>query len=311
MAKLLWEPSKQRIEDTNMYAFMQAVNEKFNKSFSDYSGLYEWSVENLEDFWQTAWDFLGIKASKQYDNVIENPDKMPGAKFFTGSYLNFAENLLRYRNDNKALIFRGEDSVRREFTYNQLYTEVAKVASSLRKLGLKPGDRVVGFMPNMPESIIAMLAATSLGATWSSCSPDFGIKGVLDRFGQTEPKVLFTADGYFFKGKPLDSIERISGIVDKIPSIEQVVVVPYTSDKPEISNLKNSIHYKDFLDETATEIEFEQLPFDHPLYIMYSSGTTGLPKCMVQSAGGILLHLSYLLHRLWGFPILYLQCRTF
>ena len=290
MAKLLWEPSQQRIENTNMYAFMQTVNKKFNKSFSDYNGLYEWSVENLEDFWKTTWDFLGIKASKNFDKVVENPDKMPGAKFFTGAYLNFAENLLRHRNDNKALIFRGEDSVRRELTYNQLYSQVAKVASSLRKLDVKPGDRVVGFMPNMPESIIAMLAATSLGATWSSCSPDFGIKGVLDRFGQTEPKVLFTADGYFFKGKPLDCIERISGIVDQIPSIKQVVVVPYTSDKPEISNLKNSIHYKDFLDETATEIEFEQLPFDHPLYIMYSSGTTGLPKCMVQSAGGILLH---------------------
>jgi acetoacetyl-CoA synthetase len=290
MAKLLWEPSQQRIENTNMYAFMQTVNEKFNKSFSDYNGLYEWSVENLEDFWKTTWDFLDIKASKKFDKVIENPDKMPGAKFFTGAYLNFAQNLLRHRNNNKALIFRGEDSVRRELTYNQLYSQVAKVASSLRKLDVKPGDRVVGFMPNMPESIIAMLAATSLGATWSSCSPDFGIKGVLDRFGQTEPKVLFTADGYFFKGKPLDSIERISGIVDKIPSIKQVVVVPYTSDKPEISSLKNSVHYKDFLDETATEIEFEQLPFDHPLYIMYSSGTTGLPKCMVQSAGGILLH---------------------
>ena len=290
MAKLLWEPSKERIENTNMYSFMQTVNEKFNKSFSDYDSLYEWSVENLEDFWKTSWDFLGIKASKEYDKVVENPDKMPGAKFFTGSYLNFAENLLRYRNDNKALIFRGEDSVRREFTYNELYAEVAKLASSLRKLGLKPGDRVVGFMPNMPESIIAMLAATSLGATWSSCSPDFGIKGVLDRFGQTEPRVLFTADGYFFKGKSLDSLERISGIIDKLPSIEKVVVVPYTSENPDISNLKNSVHYKDFIDEEATEIEFEQLPFDHPLYIMYSSGTTGLPKCMVQGAGGILLH---------------------
>jgi acetoacetyl-CoA synthetase len=290
MAKLLWEPSKDRIEKSNMYAFMQMVNEKFGKSYSDYDSLYEWSVENLEGFWETAWDFLGIKASKKYDKVVENQDKMPGAKFFTGSNLNFAENLLQHRNDNKALIFRGEDSVRREFTYNQLYAEVAKVASSLRKLGLKPGDRVVGFIPNMPESIIAMLAATSLGATWSSCSPDFGIKGVLDRFGQTEPRVLFTADGYFFKGKPLDSLERISGIIDKLPSIEKVVVVPYTNENPDISNLKNSIHYKDFIDETATEIEFEQLPFDHPLYIMYSSGTTGLPKCMVQGAGGILLH---------------------
>jgi len=290
MAKLLWEPSRERIENTNMYAFMKIVNEKFNTHFSDYDGLYEWSVENLEDFWSTAWDFLGIKASKGYDKVVENPDKMPGAKFFTGAKLNFAENLLRHRNDNKALIFRGEDSVRKEFTYNQLYAEVAKVASSLKKSGIKPGDRVVGFVPNMPESIIAMLAATSLGATWSSCSPDFGIKGVLDRFGQTEPKILFTADGYFFKGKPLNSLERIGGIIDKLPSIEKVVVIPYTSDNPDISNLKNSVHYKDFIDDSATEIEFEQLPFDHPLYIMYSSGTTGLPKCMVQGAGGILLH---------------------
>ena len=290
MAKLLWEPSQDRIKSTNMYAFMQTVNKIFNKDFSDYDALYGWSVENLEDFWKTAWDFLDIKASEKYEKVIENQDKMPGAKFFTGSRLNFAENLLRHRNDNKALIFRGEDSVRRELTYNQLYKEVAGVAASLRKLGIKPGDRVVGFMPNMPESIIAMLGATSIGATWSSCSPDFGIKGVLDRFGQTEPRVLFTADGYFFKGKPLDSIERIGGIIDKLPSIEKVVVVPYTSENPDISNLKNSVHYKDFIDEKADEIEFEQLPFDHPLYIMYSSGTTGLPKCMVQGSGGILLH---------------------
>ncbi len=290
MAKLLWEPSQDRIKSTNMYAFMQTVNKIFNKDFSDYDALYGWSVENLEDFWKTAWDFLDIKASEKYEKIIENQDKMPGAKFFTGSRLNFAENLLRHRNDNKALIFRGEDSVRRELTYNQLYKEVAGVAASLRKLGIKPGDRVVGFMPNMPESIIAMLGATSIGATWSSCSPDFGIKGVLDRFGQTEPRVLFTADGYFFKGKPLDSIERIGGIIDKLPSIEKVVVVPYTSENPDISNLKNSVHYKDFIDEKADEIEFEQLPFDHPLYIMYSSGTTGLPKCMVQGSGGILLH---------------------
>ncbi len=290
MAKLLWKPDSQRIENTNMYAFMQKVNQEYNKNFSDYNELYDWSCENLEDFWKLAWDFLDVNASRQYDNVIENRDKMPGAKFFTGAHLNFAQNLLKYRSDNKALIFRGEDSVRREFTYNELYTEVARVASSLRKLGLKVGDRVVGFMPNMPESIIAMLAATSIGATWSSCSPDFGIKGVLDRFGQTKPKVLFTADGYFFKGKPLDSLERISGIVDQIPSMEKVVVVSYTNEKPDISNLKNSVHYGDFIDKDAAEIEFEQLPFDHPLYIMYSSGTTGLPKCMVQSAGGILLH---------------------
>ena len=226
MTHPLWQPSEKRIKSTNMYRFMSLVNEKFNKDFQEYTGLWEWSVENLEDFWSTAWDFLDIKASVPYTKAVENPDKMPGAKFFSNCKLNFAQNLLQFRNDNLALIFRGEDSVRQTLTYNQLYDEVAKTAASLKAMGISKGDRVVGFVPNMPESIIAMLAATSLGAIWSSCSPDFGIKGVLDRFGQTKPRVLFTADGYFFKGKPLDSIQRIAGIVKELPSIEKIVVIP-------------------------------------------------------------------------------------
>jgi len=290
MPEKLWEPSEEQITSTNMYRFMTIVNEKFNKNFTDYTRLWEWSVENLEDFWAAAWDFLDIKASVPYEKVIQDKDKMPGAKFFVGSKLNFAENLLRFRDDRTALVFRGEDAVRRTLTYNQLYDEVAKTAASLKAMGVKAGDRVVGFVPNMPESIIAMLAATSLGAVWSSCSPDFGIKGVLDRFGQTRPKVLFTADGYFFKGKPLSSIERIAGIVAELPSIEKIVVVPYISEKPDISALPNAVHYADFKDPSATEIDFVQMNFDDPLYIMYSSGTTGLPKCMVQSIGGVLLH---------------------
>jgi acetoacetyl-CoA synthetase len=286
----LWQPSEPRIKSTNMYRFMTLVNDRFNKEFTEYADLWEWSVENLADFWSTAWEFLDIKASVPYTNAIENPDKMPGAKFFTNSKLNFAQNLLQFRNDRPALIFRGEDSVRRTLTYNQLYDEVAQTAASLRDMGIAKGDRVVGFVPNMPESIIAMLAAASLGAIWSSCSPDFGIKGVLDRFGQTRPRVLFTADGYFFKGKPLDSIQRIAGIVKELPSIEKIVVIPYTTTKPDISSLPNAVHFADFKTQDATQIEFTQMEFDDPLYIMYSSGTTGLPKCMVQSGGGVLLH---------------------
>jgi len=291
MSKLLWEPTQERIKNTNMYRFMNFINEKYSQNFTEYPSLYQWSVENIPDFWAAMWEFAGIKASKPYDQIIDDLGKMPGAKWFSGTRLNFAENLLRYRDDHRALIFKGEDQVAARMTYAELYDEVARVASSLRTAGVQAADRVVGFMPNMPETIIAMLAATSIGATWSSCSPDFGIKGVLDRFGQIQPKVLFTADGYFFKGKRLDSLERISNIIKELPSIEKSVVVPYTEKNPDISGLPNAILYKDFRSsESNLEIEFEQLPFDHPLYIMYSSGTTGLPKCMVQSAGGILIH---------------------
>ncbi|MBW2646043.1 MAG: acetoacetate--CoA ligase [Deltaproteobacteria bacterium] len=299
MAKRLWKPSEERIKNTNMYRFMNFINEKYNCNFTEYSHLYQWSIENIPEFWVAMWEFSDIKASKHYDQIIDDIAKMPGARWFSGARLNFAENLLRYRDDRTALIFRGEDQVADTMTYGELYDEVARVAKSLRAAGVQIDDRVVGFMPNMPQTIIAMLAATSIGAVWSSCSPDFGIKTVLDRFGQVKPKVLFTADGYFFKGKRLDSLDRISKIIKEIPSIEKIVVVPYTEKKPDISGLSNAIHYKEFRSsESNLEIKFEQLPFEHPLYIMYSSGTTGLPKCLVQSAGGILInHLKeHILH---------------
>ena len=291
MGKLLWQPSEERIKSTNMYRFMGFINEKYNKDFSDYDPMYHWSVENISDFWAAMWEYADIKASVPYEKVIEDDKKMPGAEWFPGARLNFAENLLRRRDDQVALIFKGEDHDTTRMTYAELYDEVARVAKSLREAGVQPGDRVAGFMPNMPHTIIAMLAAASAGATWSSCSPDFGIKGVMDRFGQIKPKVLFTANGYWFKGKSLDSLARISDILKQLPSIEKVVVVPYTEQNPDISGVPNAAHYDDFkASDSGLEIDFEQLPFNHPLYIMYSSGTTGLPKCMVQSAGGILIH---------------------
>ena len=210
MARLLWQPSEKRIQNSNMFRFMTAVNEQYKKDFSEYNHLYQWSVDSIADFWASMWDFTEIRASKTFDKVVNDTTMMPGARWFSGAKLNFAENLLRFRDNRTALTFRGEDQITRTITYTELYNEVADVAYALKKAGVQIGDRVVGFMPNMPETIIAMLATASMGAIWSSCSPDFGIKGVLDRFGQIKPKILFAADGYWFKGKKIDSLERIS-----------------------------------------------------------------------------------------------------
>ena len=246
MTKLLWTPAKEQIQQTNMYRFMSGINQKYAKNFTEYKELWQWSVENIPEFWEEMWDFGDIVASKPFDQAIDDATKMPGAKWFPGARLNFAENLLRFRDDQVALVFRGEDQVHRSLTYAELYDEVARVAHSLRSMGVTVGDRVVGFMPNIPESIIAMLAATSIGAAWSSCSPDFGIKGVLDRFGQIKPKVLFTANGYFFKAKKLDCLERVTNILNQIDSVEKVVVVPYTEEAPDISAIPNAVVFDDF-----------------------------------------------------------------
>jgi acetoacetyl-CoA synthetase len=291
MGSLLWQPSAEQMRNSNLYKFMQFVNKKHGQNFSQYTPLYEWSIENIADFWAAMWEFGEVKASKAYDSVVDDVYKLPGARWFSGARLNFAENLLRYRDDHTAFVFRGEDRNSVKMTYAEVYNEVARLAKSLRGLGIQPGDRVVGFMPNMPETAIAMLAAASIGATWSSCSPDFGTKGVLDRFGQIQPRVLFTADGYTYKGKRFDSLERIAHVLEELPTIEKVVVVPYIEEKPDIRQVANTVDYRDFKSfEENLVIDFEQLPFEHPLFIMYTSGTTGLPKCLVQSAGGILLN---------------------
>ena len=298
MGKLLWEPSYERIQNANMTAFIHGINQEYDQHINDYNDLWQWSVTNISDFWQEMWAYGGVIASTQPTTIINNDKTMPGARWFEGARLNFAENLLRFRDEQTAIIFYGEDRIRRELSYNALFSEVSAVAAALKSLGVTTGDRVAGFMPNLPETIIAMLAATSLGATWSSCSPDFGIKGVLDRFGQIKPRVLFTADGYWFKGKRIDSLDRVQKILEQIDSVEKVVVVPYAQDDPDLSKIPNSVRFHDFKIKNPSPLEFTQLPFDHPLYIMYSSGTTGLPKCMVQSAGGILLQQmkEHLLH---------------
>ncbi len=291
MAKKLWEPSEERIQNTEMYRFMRRINEQHGQNFTSYDELYRWSVDNIPDFWAAMWEFAEIRTSKPFHTVVDDPYRLPGARWFEGAELNFAENLLRFRDDRTALIFWGEDRARRRVTYAELYREVTRVATALRALGIRPGDRVAGFMPNMPESIIAMLAATSIGATWSSCSPDFGKKGVLDRFGQIRPRVLFAADGYAFKGRLFDSLARVKEIADNLPSLEKIVITPYIDADPDLGALPGAVLFDDFKATPGdAEFRFEQLPASHPLYIMFTSGTTGLPKCMVQSAGGILVN---------------------
>jgi acetoacetyl-CoA synthetase len=289
MNKLLWQPSAKRIRNTNIYHFMNYVNSRHGKSFANYEDLYKWSIEESPVFWATLWDYAEVIHSRSYDLVVEEINKMPGARWFEGARLNFAENLLRYRDDRIALSFKGEARPTLSITYSELYQQVARLAKSLRHMGIQPGDRIAAFMPNMIETVVAMLAATSIGAIWSSCSPDFGIKGVLDRFGQIEPRILFTADGYFYNGKEFDSLDRISEIIKYLPSIEKIVVVPYKDMEPDIAAMANTVLFEDFLAREAKDLTFEQVPANHPLYILYSSGTTGVPKCIVHGAVGTLL----------------------
>ncbi|MCP4689284.1 MAG: AMP-binding protein, partial [Desulfobacterales bacterium] len=264
MARMLWEPSEEQIRKSNMFRFMNVINEKYGREFSEYDALYQWSIQHIPEFWDAMWEFAEIIGSREAGQVVDDPAKMPGAKWFPGARLNYAENLLRHRDDRTALVFKGEERAPVRMTYAELYDAVARLAASLRSIGVESGDRVVGFMPNMPESIIAMLAAVSIGATWSSCSPDFGIKGVLDRFGQIKPKVLFTANGYSFKGKEIDCLEKIRHILDDLPSIRKVVVVPYTRTEPDIGEIPNAVHYREFRsDQSGLEIEFARLPFEH------------------------------------------------
>ncbi len=295
----LWQPSPERVASASISAFMKEAGKRAGRSFAGYGELYQWSIDQPEQFWPAVWDFCQIIASVRGERVLADGDKMPGAKWFPEARLNFAQNLLRRRDDTDALVFWGEDRVKRRLSHGELYRAVAQLAAALRAQGVKPGDRVAAYMPNMPETVIAMLAAASIGAIFSSSSPDFGVQGVLDRFGQIEPKVLIAADGYYYNGKTLDSLEKMGAIVAKLPSVERVVIVPYVHAQHDLKGIRGAQMYGDFVAPHGheTEIHFSQLPFSHPLYIMYSSGTTGVPKCIVHSAGGSLLqHLKE--HRL-------------
>ena len=290
MNKPLWQPSADRIAEANLTAFKEFVAKAHGIEVADYAALHAFSVDDMERFWTAVWDFCGVIARDRGGRVLVDGDRMPGARFFPDATLNFAENLLRRRDEATAIRFRAEDKVERTLTWHGLYDEVSRVSQGLAALGLAPGDRCAGFVPNSPEAVIGMLATTALGGVWTSCSPDFGSQGVLDRFGQVAPKVLFACDGYFYNGDWFSTVDRIRTVVDAIPSIERVVVFSIGGDAPDPDDVPNAVAWTDFVaPHTPSTIDFAQLHFDHPLYIMYSSGTTGPPKCIVHGAGGTLL----------------------
>lgn len=293
----LWKPSEEQIRQANVTRFIDSVNQKYGKKISGYFDLYQWSIDRIPDFWAHLWDFADLKISRKYEKVIDDLKQFPGARWFPGARLNFAENLLRYRDDRLALIFRGETKKSAQMTYAELSRTVARLARALREMGVKPGDRVAAYMPNLMETAIAMLAGASVGAVWSSCATDIGARAALDRLGQIEPKVLFTVNGYYYKGKTFSAVENAAEIAKGIPSLEKVVVASYTDERPDLSRFPKAVAWEEFLaKESDSRMQFEQLPFDHPIYIMFSSGTTGKPKCLVQGAGGVLMnHLKELI----------------
>jgi len=284
----IWSPSPERIARTQLTRFMRFVRERHRAPVPDYAALHRWSIEFPENFWSALWDFCEIRAQTRATQILADGNRMPGARWFIAARLNYAENLLRRDGNTAAIIFRNERGQRRELSWAQLRRETARIADGLRAAGVQPGDRVAAYLPNIPETVIAMLAATSIGAVFSSCSPDFGLSGVLDRFGQITPKVLFAADGYRYAGKTLDCMETIRAVKEKIASIECVVLVPCLNERPALDTIGSAVAFAQFGDSTAP-LSFEQLPFDHPAFILYTSGTTGVPKCIVHSAGGALL----------------------
>ncbi len=290
MDQPLWQPSEARIERANMTAFAREMAAAHGERLRDYAALRAWSVERPELFWPALWRYGEVQASRRWQDVLVDGERMPGAAWFVGAELNFAENLLRHPDDRPAIIAWTEDGRRDKLSYRELYQEVARLAAALRREGVGRGDRVAAVMPHAAKTIVAMLATTALGAIWSSCSPDFGVQGVVDRFGQIAPKVLITIDGYRYNGKPIDVRGKLAEIAARLPGLQRVVMAPFLEPAPAPGSLAGAVSYDDFVVNDPGPIPFAQLPFAHPVYILYSSGTTGVPKAIVHGAGGTLLH---------------------
>lgn len=287
----MWQPTQESIESSNLKAFFAYIQSNRRIEIEDYDSLANWALDDKEAFWSSVWDFCGVVAPKKGSSLSEGSGEIYETKFFPDARLNFAENLLQQDGQEPAIIFWGEDKVKRSVSHQELIQAVADLGRYLMEAGVNAGDRVAGFVPNTPEAVIAMLATASVGAVWTSCSPDFGVEAVLDRFGQVEPKVLFSADGYYYGGKSHDCLEKLDLILRGLPSVQRAVIFPYAGSKADFNVWTNAISWQAALKEGKGKpvIDFEYVPFDHPLYILYSSGTTGAPKCIVHSVGGTLL----------------------
>ncbi len=289
---ILWKPNQEQIDKTQLESFRKQVNMRFNIDIRNYNDLHRWSVDNIEEFWKSIWGYLSPICSKEPSTIIKDEDKMFQPNWFEGCKMNFAENLLRFKSDKTALISINEKNEEVKISYNQLFDQVESLASSMKKWGVSPGDRVGSIMPNCSETVIAMLATTSIGAIWSSCSPDFGVNGILSRFKQINPKIIFACNSYFYSGKKFSIVKKLTKIISHLNTLEKIII---TSEKDLPTLSTDTISWKNSLDENPCRLEFHQLPFDHPIYIMYSSGTTGIPKSIMHGAGGTLLqHLKEL-----------------